>query len=73
MVERMVVRPMDEIDFFELMRQIEERRVAFAITEADDDACRNNGSRRTVKKRAILQEIADRCREAGLEPLRANF
>lgn len=68
-----VVRPVDEIDFFELMRQIEERRVAFGITEADDEACRNSGSRRTAKKREILQEIADRCHEAGVKPLRANF
>jgi hypothetical protein len=67
------VRQMDEIDFFDLMRQIEERRVAFGITEADDEACRNSGLRRTAKKRGILQEIADRCREAGVEPLRANF
>jgi hypothetical protein len=63
----------DEIDFSELMRQIEERRAAFGIAEADDNACRNGGSRRTARKREILQEIADRCREAGIAPLKAIF
>jgi hypothetical protein len=67
------VGQMDQIDFVELMRQIEQSRVACGITEADDEACRNSGSRRTEKKREIPREIADRCREAGVEPLAAKF
>jgi hypothetical protein len=64
---------MGEIDFFELMRQIGERRAALGVTQADDEACRNGGLRRTAKKREILQEIADRCTEIGAMPLKANF
>jgi hypothetical protein len=64
---------MDEIAFSELMRQIEERRQALGITEADDAACRNDGSRRTPEKRQLLREIAERCAEAGVQPLPVNY
>jgi hypothetical protein len=62
-----------EIDFTVSTGQIERRRLAQGITEADDAACRNSGSRRTPEKRQLLREIAERCKEAGIEPNPANF
>lgn len=63
----------DEDDFSDLLQRIRARRAALGITELDDEACRNTGRRRTADKRAFLQRIAQRCREAGVEPLKAAF
>lgn len=62
-----------EIDFWQLQEEIQARRDALGITEADDEACRNSGLLRTDKKRAILRSIAERCAAAGEEPLPAKF
>jgi hypothetical protein len=62
-----------EIDFWRLMRQIEQRRLALGITEADDAVRGNSGSRRTPEKRQLLREIAERCKAAGIKPVPANF
>jgi hypothetical protein len=64
---------MEEIEFSALMLLIEERRIAHGITDADDKARQNSGFRRTHEKREFLQAIADRCREAGIDPLPANY
>jgi hypothetical protein len=65
--------PLQEVDFWQLQDEIQARRDALGITEADDDECRNSGLRRTEKKRAILRFIAERCAAAGVEPLAANY
>jgi hypothetical protein len=63
----------DEIDHYELAKEIDARRAALGITDADDDLYRNSGSRRTERKREILREIAERCAEAGVDPLVAYY
>jgi hypothetical protein len=64
---------MNEIRFSDLMRQIEERRRAPGITEADGVACRDGGSRPTPENRQLLRGIVERCAEAGVQPLPANY
>ena len=63
----------EEIDFTELQRGIAERKAALGITDTDADLFRNNGRRRTPEKRAFLARIAERCRQAGIDPLKANY
>ena len=64
---------MEEIDFDVLSAQIKKRREELGITDEDDAAMMNNGRRRTPEKRESLRRIAERCREAGVEPLPANY
>lgn len=64
---------MEEVDFDVLSAQIKARRAELGITDEDDAAMMNNGRRRTPEKRAALAAIARRCREAGVEPLPANY
>lgn len=63
----------EEIDFDELQKRVAARKLELGITDADDDMFRNSGIRRTPEKRAFLARIAERCRQAGIEPLKANY
>jgi hypothetical protein len=56
-----------------LRKDIVARKAALGITEADIEAARNLGTRRTPEKRAALARIQTRARERGLSPLPANF
>ena len=62
-----------EIDFFELQRELAQRKAALGITETDAEMFRNSGLRRKAEKRAFLSRIAERCRQAGIAPLKANY
>ena len=64
---------MNEVNLDDFLAEIEARRIALGITDTDDEACRNIGTRRTAAKRQLLQEIAERCAAAGVEPLAANY
>ena len=44
-------------------------RAGITFTPEMVDALRNKGTRRTPEKRALLDEIQRRCREAGIEPV----
>jgi hypothetical protein len=43
------------------------------FTAEMQDALRNKGTRRSAEKRAALRRIQERCAEAGVEPLKAQY
>ena len=61
------------VDFDEFSAEIAQRRLELGITEADDEACRNSGQQRTMRKRRQLAATRDRCLKAGIEPIPLNF
>lgn len=54
---------------------IRDRKAALGILDTDErtDQMRNNGSRRSDRKRAMLVRIAERVSSCGEEPLKANY
>ncbi|MGI4946010.1 MAG: hypothetical protein ACRYHQ_36535 [Janthinobacterium lividum] len=61
------------VDFDEFSAEIAQRRLELGITDADDEACRNSGQRRTMRKRRQLAATRDRCLDAGIEVNLADF
>ena len=59
--------------FEEYIAEIERRREASGLTEADYVRARNNSRRRTPDKRLFLEAIAERARAAWVESSPANF
>ena len=62
-----------EVTLDELWAEVAQRRLELGITAADDEACRNSGMLRTMRKRRTLAAARDRALRAGIEPLPANF
>jgi hypothetical protein len=54
-------------------QQIDAKKRALGMTEAWVDGARNSGERRTPEKRASLARMQERARNAGVEPMVANF
>lgn len=62
------------VDLKEWAAELEERKRALGIDRARFEAARNNGTRRTPEKRALLQALADEARRQGRKPsFEANF
>lgn len=59
----------------EFLRDRDERvnRAGIVFTEELVESLRNKGHRRTPEKREMLRQIEERCRAAGVEPLKAYF
>jgi hypothetical protein len=57
----------------ELKERVAARKAALGITDADIEAARNSGLRRTPEKREFLARIAARARAAGQTPVPANY
>ena len=52
---------------------IRARKEELGVSDAEIEAARNQGGRRTVDKVALLRSIAARCDAEGLPPLVANI
>lgn len=48
-------------------------RIGWTDDEAQIAALRNSGQNRTAAKRALLAEIEERARAAGLDPVPSNY
>lgn len=65
---------MREIDSLqEFIEAVDARKRALGVTDDDIARARNSGRRRTAEKREFLEQIQERARERGVEPLPANF
>lgn len=53
--------------------QAAKRRIGWTDDEASIAALRNTGRNRTPAKRALLAEIDERARAAGLDPVPSNY
>ncbi len=58
---------------FLAQRDARAKQQGLVFTAEMQDALRNKGDRRTGEKRAALQRIEERCAEAGVEPLKAQY
>jgi hypothetical protein len=65
---------MQIVDLEEMGQRLDERKRELGLTEADFVRARNNSSRRTPEKRALLRRLAEESERSG-RPLRfpANF
>lgn len=54
-------------------RDARAKQQGLVFTAEMRDALRNKGDRRTAEKRAALRRIEERCDEAGVEPLKAQY
>lgn len=63
------------ISLSDFLNGIRQRKADLGITDTPErtEAMRNDGSRRTARKRAMLARIDDRARAAGVPPLKANY
>jgi len=66
---------MDTYDLRAFLAMQEARKAALGImqTDADIDALRNPGDRRTVAKRDLLRRTAARAAAAGLPSVKSNY
>jgi hypothetical protein len=64
-----------ELDFYDFQAQIEQRKRELGIeeTEADIEALRNKGGRRTEGKRALLRAAEQRALRSGKSPTRSYY
>ncbi|MDF1734269.1 MAG: hypothetical protein P1U37_03220 [Minwuia sp.] len=61
------------MDFDVYQEQLAKRKLELGIV-IDPELCRNDGSRRTESKRALLQELADNAAAQGRTvPFKANY
>lgn len=58
---------------FLAQRDARAKRLGIEFTPELNDALRNKGGRRTAEKRAALRRIEERCAEAGVKPLKAQY
>lgn len=58
-----------------LLAGIQERKAELGIVDTFEstERMRNNGSRRTLRKRAMLAMIDERAQAAGIAPLKAYY
>ena len=63
----------EAIDGYDYLRRVAARKRELGITDADIEAVRNSGTRRTPEKRKLLVRIAERARRGGKTPLPANY
>jgi len=63
----------EAIDGYDYLRRVAARKRELGITDAEIEAVRNSGTRRTPEKRELLVRIAERARRAGKTPLPANY
>ena len=63
----------EAITLDDFLAAAEARKRDLGITDADIEAARNSGTRRTPEKRELLARIADRARRGGKTPLPANY
>lgn len=63
------------ISLFDLLNGIRQRKADLGITDTPErtEAMRNDGHRRTARKRTVLARIDERARTAGATPLKANY
>lgn len=63
------------ISLSDLLGGIRRRKAELGIVDTEErtDAMRNEGSRRSSGKRAMLARIEERAREAGVTPLKARY
>lgn len=63
------------ISLSDFLNGIRQRKADLGIIDTPErtEAMRNDGSRRTARKRAILARIDDRAHAAGVPPLKANY
>jgi hypothetical protein len=54
-------------------RDARAKQQGLVFTAEMQDALRNKGDRRSAEKRAALRRIEERCAEAGVEPLKAQY
>ena len=54
-------------------RDARAKQLGIAFTPELNDALRNQGTRRTEEKRAALRRLDERCVEADVKPLKANY
>jgi hypothetical protein len=57
----------------EFVRNVEGKKASLGVSEDSYARARNRGDRRTPEKRAILAAMQERARQAGVEPIPANF
>lgn len=54
-------------------RDARAKQQGLVFTAEMQDALRNKGDRRTAEKRAALRRLDERCAEAGVKPLKAQY
>jgi len=63
------------ISLSDLLDGIRQRKANLGIVDTAErtEAIRNDGIRRTARKRDMLARIDERAREAGIAPLKAHY
>ncbi|UPY37998.1 hypothetical protein [Sediminicoccus sp. KRV36] len=54
-------------------RDARAKQQGLVFTAEMREALQNKGARRTAEKRAALRRIEERCAEAGVKPLKAQY
>lgn len=63
------------ISLSDLLGDIRQRKADLGISDTAErtEVMRNDGIRRTARKRQVLARIDERARTAGVTPLKANY